>query len=94
MTRRGWDPTRWPGRLTRFARFAVVSSVRVPAMGAREVRGEVAVTVLGETGGVDVQILSRKVTGLARDVVSGRRRRTVERRLDGDDVGDETTEHG
>jgi hypothetical protein len=38
-------------------RRAVVSSVRVPEMGAREVRGAMAVAVLGEAGGGDVQIL-------------------------------------
>jgi hypothetical protein len=51
---------------------AVVSSVRVSAMGARQVRGAMAVAVLGEAGGGDVQILRVQTAGLASDAVQRR----------------------
>ena len=39
---------------TRLTRTLVVPPVRVSEVGARQVRGEMAVAVLGETGGGDV----------------------------------------
>ena len=41
-------------------------------MGARQVRGAMAVAVLGEAGGGDVQILRVQTAGLASDAVQRR----------------------
>jgi len=50
-------------------RRVALPSVCVPAMGAREVHGEMAVAVLGEIRRGDVQVLRVSVAGLESDAV-------------------------
>ena len=50
-------------------RRVALPSVCVPAMGAREVHGEMAVAVLGEIRRGDVQVLRVSVAGLEGDAV-------------------------